>query len=207
MNLVMSFRNLPVEGVEDLLARFDQEDIGGPEYFDHEPITCPDVVCLEDLAVTLLVNSRADLRAARSIVQHVHEIDLSQLPNISLQDTSPQQRDQVAAFLAAMSAWEGFAAARATKLLHKKRPKLVPILDNRAIFGAYMNDHWPQEQAPGEGVEDHESILQAIESIWKDLTRPNNQATWEALTQLRPRRTRIQLFDNVWWTFFKDQGH
>jgi putative NADH-flavin reductase len=32
----------------------------------------------------------------------------------------------------------------ATKVLHKKRPKLKPILDNEAIFGAYMNPKWPE---------------------------------------------------------------
>ena len=42
---------------------------------------------------------------------------------------------------------EGFAASVATKVLHKKRPKLIPILDNEAIFGAYMNPKWPEKLA------------------------------------------------------------
>ena len=54
---------------------------------------------------------------------------------------------EVASFIAAVTGWEGFAASVATKLLHKKRPKLIPILDNEAIFGAYMNLKWPEKLA------------------------------------------------------------
>jgi Family of unknown function (DUF6308) len=54
---------------------------------------------------------------------------------------------QVASFIVAVTGWEGFAASVATKLLHKKRPKLIPILDNEAIFGAYMNPKWPEKLA------------------------------------------------------------
>lgn len=42
---------------------------------------------------------------------------------------------------------EGFAASVATKVLHKKRPKLILILDNEAIFGACMNPKWPERLA------------------------------------------------------------
>jgi formate dehydrogenase maturation protein FdhE len=52
---------------------------------------------------------------------------------------------EVASFIAAVTDWEGFAASVATKVLHKKRPKLIPILDNEAIFGAYMNLKWPEK--------------------------------------------------------------
>jgi hypothetical protein len=36
-----------------------------------------------------------------------------------------------------MTSWPGFGASVATKTLHKKRPALIPVLDNMAIFGAY----------------------------------------------------------------------
>jgi len=203
MNLVMSFRNLPVEGVEDLLTRFDQ-DIGGPEYFDHKPITCPDAVCLEDLAVTLLVNSRAGSKAALGVLKNCHEINLAQLPGVSLEDTSSLQRDQVADMIATIARWTGFGASIASKMLHKKRPRLIPILDNQALFGAYMNELWPKQRAKSDTVKDRDAIRKTLDCVWTDLNRKENQATWEALAEQRPRRTRIQLFDNVWWVFFKD---
>jgi hypothetical protein len=40
----------------------------------------------------------------------------------------------------------------ATKVPHKKRPKLIPILDNEAIFGAYMNPKWPEKLASTDSV-------------------------------------------------------
>jgi hypothetical protein len=40
----------------------------------------------------------------------------------------------------------------ATKVLHKKRPKLIPSLDNEAIFGAYMNPKWPEKLASTDSV-------------------------------------------------------
>jgi hypothetical protein len=40
----------------------------------------------------------------------------------------------------------------ATKVLHKRRPKLIPILDNEAIFGAYMNPKWPEKLASTDSV-------------------------------------------------------
>jgi hypothetical protein len=40
----------------------------------------------------------------------------------------------------------------ATKVLHKKRPKLIPILDNEAIFGVYMNPKWPEKLASTDSV-------------------------------------------------------
>ena len=36
-----------------------------------------------------------------------------------------------------MTSWPWVGASLATKTLHKKRPALIPVLDNMAIFGAY----------------------------------------------------------------------
>jgi hypothetical protein len=38
--------------------------------------------------------------------------------------------------VAAVARWSGFGTSTASKVLHTKRPALVPILDNQAIFGA-----------------------------------------------------------------------
>ena len=59
---------------------------------------------------------------------------------------------RVASFIAAVTDWEEFAASVATEVLHKKRPKLTPILDNEAIFGAYMNPKWPEKLASTDSV-------------------------------------------------------
>ena len=42
----------------------------------------------------------------------------------------------MAAVIAHIANWPGFGASLATKVLHKRFPALIPILDNQAIFGA-----------------------------------------------------------------------
>jgi hypothetical protein len=37
-----------------------------------------------------------------------------------------------------------------------------------------------------------------------DLTRPENLASWQALGALEPGRSRIELFDMVWWMYFRE---
>lgn len=102
-----------------------------------------------------------------------------------------------------MACWNGFAASVGTKVLHKKRPQLIPILDNQAIFGAYMNPRWPERRSSTGSVYAVDRIAQALEWIWTDLTRPENLNTWASLSALELRRSRIELFDMVWWANFR----
>ena len=90
-------------------------------------------------------------------------------------------------------------------MLHKKRPDLIPILDNQAIFGAYMNKDWPEEAARRESVRSADWIFPALDWIAFDITRPENTAAWEALHTIEPTRTRIELFDSVWWKYFREK--
>lgn len=97
----------------------------------------------------------------------------------------------------------GFAASVASKVLHKKRPALVPIMDNEAIFGAYLNPSWPTRRARTESIYGVQRIGAAVDAIHRDITRHENQATWEALHRQVPGRFRIELFDMVWWSYFR----
>jgi len=100
-------------------------------------------------------------------------------------------------------AWPGFAASVATKVLHKKRPALIPILDNEAIFGAYMSPTWPEQRASMESVYSPSRIREALDWIWFDVTRPENEDVWPVLNRSHPSRTRIELFDMAWWMQFR----
>jgi len=71
-------------------------------------------------------------------------LDVGKLPDVPLEETSAGGRAQVASFIAAVTDWEGFAASVATKVLRKNRPKLIPIFDHEAIFGAYINPNGPK---------------------------------------------------------------
>lgn len=66
----------------------------------------------------------------------------------------------------------------ATKTLHKKRPTLIPVLDNQAIFGAYMNPLWPEKHSLADTIKAVPRIKEALDWIAEDLTRPENASVW-----------------------------
>lgn len=186
---------------EDLLAGYRSDD--GLRYLDWRPSSDPDRLMPEDLAVTILINSRVGPAAFKSTQDRGAELDLAELPDLPLEETSVDMRGQVAGLIADVARWDGFAASVATKVLHKKRPRLIPILDNQAIFGAYMNPRWPEQRSAVDSVYAEARIRAAVEWIWTDLTRPENTDAWTALSDIEPTRSRIELFDMVWWVHFR----
>ncbi len=203
MDLILGAEHLNriLEDVEDLLVSYRTDD--GLRYLDYKPSTDPNRLMPEDLAVTILINSRARASAFKSAQDKGADLLLETLPTVVLERTTPAERDQVADLIAEMACWDGLAASIATKILHKKRPKLIPILDNEAIFGAYMNPRWPARRASQESVYARSRIREALEWIATDLTRPENTTSWERLAELEPKRSRIELFDMVWWVHFR----
>ncbi len=122
---------------------------------------------------------------------------------LPLEETSADKRQQVAHLIAQVARWDGFGASVATKVLHKKRPRLIPILDNQAIFGAYMNRQWPKRRSATDSVYAESRIREALEWIWTDLSRSENTGAWAALSKIGSARSRIELFDMVWWEHFR----
>ena len=190
-----------VEDVPALLLAFRSDS--GTDYLNFAPITPGDVLVPEDLAVTILINSRVGPRAFQAVQQRGHELDLLSLTRVPLEESSESDRDRIVDVIAQMVEWPGFAASVATKVLHKKRPATIPILDNQAIFGAYMNPDWPARPSSTESVYSRNRIREALEWIWTDLTAPENEASWAQLGALEPERTRLDLFDMVWWMYFR----
>lgn len=192
-------RAIPNAG--ELLKQYRNDT--GCYYLDYQPITSQDKIFPEDVAVTLLVNSQVGWRAFHSLMESGHTIDLTQLPIKHLEQTSLEDREHIAALISKMAQLPGFAASVATKVLHKKRPDLIPILDNQAIFGAYMNPEWPEKPATSFSIKNPQWILNALNWIFFDITRPENNLVWDELHSIEPNRSRIQLFDSVWWMYFR----
>ena len=197
MDLIYGARQLDrkVPDIEMLLDRY-LTDIG-LRYLDYRPITPPDKLVPEDLAVTILINSRVGWRAFESVQDHGPDLELDVLPDKPLEETTEPERQVVADLIARVASWPGLAASVATKVLHKKRPTLIPILDNQAIFGAYMNPSWPEQRSSMWSVYDAPTIKKALDWISVDLTRPENTAEWSRLRSKQPSRSLIQLFDMV----------
>jgi hypothetical protein len=192
-------RRLPAP--EQLLVAYRADD--GLRYLDWRPSTDPDRLMPEDLAVTILINSRVGPAAFKSIQDHGAELDLATLPDMPLEEAPADLRGQVAHLISHVARWDGFAASVVTKVLHKKRPQLIPILDNQAIFGAYMNSQWPEKRSVTDSVYAETRIREALEWIWTDLTRLDDTDAWAALSAIEPARSRIELFDMVWWEHFR----
>ncbi len=175
----------------------------GYQYQNYRLITSSNKVVPEDLAVTLLMNSQVGWRAFQTLLEYGNTIDLENLPSKPLEYTSTEERRQVAELIAKTAKLPGFASSVATKVLHKKRPSLIPVLDNQAIYGAYMNPKWPQEPASKYSIKEQDLIFKALEWIAFDLNRPENTEVWDLLQAIEPTHSRIQLFDSVWWMHFR----
>jgi hypothetical protein len=188
--------------VDGLLLAYRQDS--GAEYLDYEPATSSEELLPEDLAVTSLINSRFSMNAFRSLARHGRDVNLLSLPDVPLELATAEERQQVAALIATVANWPGLAASVATKVLHKKRPSLIPVLDNQAIFGAYMNPRWPDRHSSTDSVKSVVRIQEALDWIAGDLARPENAIVWEHLHTLEPSRSRIQLFDSLWWMYFRE---
>lgn len=190
-----------VEGADDLLRAYRRSM--DCLYLNYHPITPTSSLLPEDLAVTLLVSSRASWLAHRSLQRYGASVNLQLLAQRPLEQTTPAERLQVADLVATLATWPGFGTSLATKVLHKKRPDLIPILDNQAIFGGYLNPKWPDQPPTSETNKDKAKIVQALESITHDLSCPENQPVWAELRTIEPNRTLIQIFDCVWWMYMK----
>lgn len=192
-----------VTDVEALLREWRvQEAKWGQLYLEYEPVTPRDRVLVEDLAVTMLINSRVTARAATAVCLNGGSLDLAALPDKPLEATTDDERQAVADVIGTMVSWPWVGASVATKTLHKKRPKLIPILDNMAIFGAYMNPLWPERRALEETIKTVPRIKEALDWIAADVSRPENEPVWVELQRIEPERSRIELFDMVWWMYF-----
>ena len=67
----------------------------------------------------------------------------------------------------------------------------------------YMNPKWPEKLASTDSVYAKARIANALEWIWTALTRPENDESWASFAEIDPLRTRIELFDMVWWVYFR----
>jgi hypothetical protein len=193
-----------VADAESLLREWrEKEKDWGQLYLEYEPVTPRDRVLVEDLAVTMLINSRVTARAATAVYLNGAALDLTKLPGKALEQTTDAERQFVAGVIGTMVSWPWIGASVATKTLHKKRPELIPLLDNQAIFGAYMNPLWPEKPSLTETVKTVPRIKEALDWIAADLTRPENASVWPELQAIEPERSRIELFDMIWWMYFR----
>lgn len=142
-------------------------------------------------------------RRARSFHESVASLDLGHVPGTPLADTTETEREALAAAIATVGQWDGFAASSASKLLHPARPRSIPVLDREAIGGAYARAHWTGGKASSRSILYAE--LPAVLNVFHgDLTSQGNEASWAVLERHTNRQfTRLQLLDMVWWVHYR----
>jgi hypothetical protein len=62
-----------------------------------------------------------------------------------------------------------------------------------------------QKPAYSYSVKDENTIRKALNWIAFDASRPENEGAWAELNAIEPRRSRIELFDSVWWMYFRNK--
>jgi len=100
------------------------------------------------------------------------------LPACALASSDADERQRVTELVVTVARWRGFGTSTATDVLHKKRPALIPILDNQAIFGACLDPRWPGRPSGQDSVYAVNVVRAALDHLVIDLTRPENLATW-----------------------------
>jgi hypothetical protein len=189
------------------------EHVGsGRSYYGRPDVTtgAEDTVGLADLGWTVLLGAGPRWRAARSLVD-AGPIDISAVPTTPLHDTNHDERERIVDALMELVRLPGFRSSIASKALHPKRRRSVPILDNEAIFGSFCLPGWrPGQPCRAVSVDQRPTIAAGLQAIcdsvssgqdaWAELER----RTWEAPDDRRTLRFfRIELFDMTWWTVLK----
>ncbi len=131
-----------------------------------------------------------------SALHNVKNQNLGKIPDSEWQRTKTRLRELLKSFLK----FKGVGLARATKILHLKRPKLVPILDS--YFMNFLmgvdNDQVSKSKSLQDGIK-------AVEIARKDLRENKKEfkKLQKELSDLPIPLTRVRLYDILCWTVEK----
>lgn len=132
-----------IDDVEEKLVRYLSD--GGWELYDGVETDQDSKLTIGDIVLSVTLNSRLNTR--RQVWQvwkgkQAVEKALARIPgNASLEDEAIPW-EELRTLFQAMCAIEDIAGAKATKILHKKRPSLIPIYDS--ILEGYCKKRVPR---------------------------------------------------------------
>ena len=193
-----------LDDVQTLLDEYQRRVAHGPSYYAYQATTNPDRVTVEDLGLAVLFEGQPRSRAAKTLVDA--PLDISKVPSAPLHETSTASRTVVVDAIMELVGrrGSGFASSLASKVLHKKRPATVPVLDNAAIYATLCSDTWERGTVPrGTTVRNRKRVADALNRVHAVVSDPANAAAWETLEQTWPTLTRIELFDMAWWAYVR----
>ena len=91
------------------------------------------------------------------------------------------------------------AEARTTKVLHKKRPQLIPIIDGQMVIGWYNARHSGPKKS---GIDRMVEVTERIREDMRRNTDPLRELQKE-LVEAGINLTRVRLFDMVLWEAYQ----
>ncbi len=139
---IQLLQNYRIVDAERKLLRFMQAEY---EVYDGASILTDSIMTINDILLAVVSKSRANSAAkVRNILPCKQQIEqaLSKIPcNVSLTDKQVPW-EELEALLAVFKQIHGVGIVDATRILHKKRPLLIPICDDaiRAFTSRYRDD-------------------------------------------------------------------
>lgn len=149
MNSMTLLSGLTIDRPLDRLLKFCREEY---EFYDATPDPDPNSFGLLDVLITAVVNSRVDTAdKIRGVVRGFLALDsrlLKAIPIGASLESDDWPRTNVERLLAESMLIRGVKLSVATKVLHRKRPNLIPMLDSVLVdhyLDAYPRRGWGAE--------------------------------------------------------------
>lgn len=100
---------------------------------------------------------------------------------------------------------KGWAAARVTKVLHKKRPLLIPPVDSRVMdLYSKLYEHEGKRFSPSKAND----VIDVIQRIRNDIRQENNLLHLQAIQQILESKgielSIVRIFDIILWTYLEE---
>lgn len=132
-------------------------------------------------------------------------LNIDDVPATPLSSCTSAELESIASGITSRAKeWDGFGVSTVSKVIHRKRRSTVPILDRRAISGAYVDPHWNPTKAAKGVAPSQSQVVDTLALIANDLQLEANQRGWTLAKQSWQELQNIELFDVVWWSVWRD---
>jgi hypothetical protein len=180
--------------VEEYCRPFDEDEGGVAAYEGYDKLRVRQDDTLSAIDILLANNIGANLSGQDFVRIRKNreriESRLTEIPTgLDLSETSLNDEDLWESLHELFKACrcKGVGSSKITKILHKKRPRLIPIVDSELVAGKYLGSNLPSaSDVP-------EYLVAATKHIRKDLTSENNSETLIALQERLWQEKQIHL--------------
>jgi len=177
----------------DIGNLFSNDDISDKLYDEALTGSTPNDITSADVAITVAVNSRANYKTLASVYGRREDINKA-LSTISKCQTLTDANDEIFGkvkdlFRIIMVSHVGLSTA--SKILHKKRPYLIPIIDTYILKHYKM--FFSEKKLP-----EHEKAIVIMKEMKKEIEHSENQDFFKKATQ-KWQLSKVRLLEKAIW--------